>query len=59
MAANGVDPQREDSSRISGVTWIDNVRKSLRLYVTKSVPGMNQLIVHSLLGFLSLINFTI
>lgn len=33
LAATGVDPQREDDIRISGVTWIDNVRKALRLYV--------------------------
>jgi hypothetical protein len=33
LAANGVDPQREDSIRIQGVTWIDNVRRALHLYV--------------------------
>lgn len=33
LAATGVDLQREDNVRISGVTWIDNVRKALRLYV--------------------------
>jgi CTD kinase subunit beta len=33
LAATGVDPQREDDIRISGVTWIDNARKALRLYV--------------------------
>lgn len=37
LAATGVDPQREDDIRISGVTWIDNVRKALRLYVTSIV----------------------
>lgn len=31
LAATGVDPQREDSIRIQGVTWIDNVRKALHL----------------------------
>ncbi|KKA20483.1 Cyclin [Rasamsonia emersonii CBS 393.64] len=33
LAATGVDPQREDSIRIQGVTWIDNVRKALHLPV--------------------------
>lgn len=37
LAATGVDPQREDDIRISGVTWIDNVRKALRLYVLHPV----------------------
>jgi CTD kinase subunit beta len=31
LAATGVDSSREDSIRIQGVTWIDNVRKALRL----------------------------
>jgi CTD kinase subunit beta len=31
LAALAVDPRREDSIRILGVTWIDNVRKALRL----------------------------
>jgi CTD kinase subunit beta len=34
LAATEVDPQREDNVRISGVTWIDNVRKALHLYVS-------------------------
>ncbi|KAL1967313.1 hypothetical protein VTN77DRAFT_3359 [Rasamsonia byssochlamydoides] len=33
LAATGVDPQREDSIRIQGVTWIDNVRRALHLPV--------------------------
>ncbi|EED15036.1 cyclin, putative [Talaromyces stipitatus ATCC 10500] len=33
LAATRVDPQREDDIRISGVTWIDNVRKALHLPV--------------------------
>lgn len=37
LAATGVDPQREDDIRISGVTWIDNVRKALRLYVRQPI----------------------
>ncbi|KAL1997099.1 hypothetical protein VTN49DRAFT_7964 [Thermomyces lanuginosus] len=33
LAATASDPQREDNIRIQGVTWIDNVRKALRLPV--------------------------
>jgi CTD kinase subunit beta len=43
LAATGVDPQREDDIRISGVTWIDNVRKALRLYVISIVDMANQI----------------
>ena len=32
FAATGTDPLREDSNRLQGVTWIDNVRKALQLY---------------------------
>lgn len=32
LAATGVNPQREDSIRLQGITWIDNVRKALHLY---------------------------
>ena len=32
FAATGADPIREDSNRLQGVTWIDNVRKALQLY---------------------------
>lgn len=31
FAATGVDRLREDGIRIQGVTWIENVRKALRL----------------------------
>ena len=31
LAATGVERLREDGIRIQGVTWIDNVRKYLRL----------------------------
>lgn len=31
LAAVGVNSSREDTARIQGVTWIDNVRKALRL----------------------------
>lgn len=33
MRAIGADTTREVSQRLQGVTWIDNVRKVLRLYV--------------------------
>ncbi|KAL2000249.1 hypothetical protein VTN02DRAFT_3358 [Thermoascus thermophilus] len=33
IAAVGVDPLREESLRLQGVTWIDNVRRALHLYV--------------------------
>ncbi|KAI1931691.1 RNA polymerase II C-terminal domain kinase beta subunit [Ophidiomyces ophidiicola] len=33
LAATGVNPQREDSVRLQGITWIDNVRKALHLPV--------------------------
>lgn len=33
LAAIGVDPLREESLRLQGVTWIDNVRRALHLYV--------------------------
>ncbi|KAL4868276.1 Fructosamine kinase-domain-containing protein [Aspergillus spectabilis] len=32
MAAMDIDPRREDSLRLQGVTWIDNVRRALNLY---------------------------
>ncbi|KAL4804844.1 Fructosamine kinase-domain-containing protein [Aspergillus unguis] len=32
MAAMGVNTMREESLRLQGVTWIDNVRRSLNLY---------------------------
>jgi CTD kinase subunit beta len=31
-ATTGVSETKEDNIRIQGVAWIDNVRKSLRLY---------------------------
>ena len=31
--AMGVNPMREESLRLQGVSWIDNVRKVLNLYV--------------------------
>ncbi|EER28813.1 RNA polymerase II C-terminal domain kinase beta subunit [Coccidioides posadasii str. Silveira] len=33
FTATGVNPQREDSIRLQGITWIDNVRKALHLPV--------------------------
>ncbi|KAL1955007.1 hypothetical protein VTO42DRAFT_360 [Malbranchea cinnamomea] len=33
FAAMGTDPLREDSNRLQGVAWIDNVRKALQLPV--------------------------
>ncbi len=33
MRAIGVNEAREDSMRLQGVSWIDNVRKSMQLYV--------------------------
>ena len=33
VAALGVNPLREESLRLQGVTWIDNVRRALHLYV--------------------------
>ncbi|KAL5335292.1 Fructosamine kinase-domain-containing protein [Aspergillus crustosus] len=32
MVAMEVDPRREESTRLQGVTWIDNVRRALNLY---------------------------
>lgn len=37
--ALGVNPLREDSLRLQGVTWIENLRKKLHLYVAISVGG--------------------
>lgn len=34
-AAIGVSEAKEDTIRLQGVTWIDNVRKALQLYVLK------------------------
>lgn len=33
IQAMGVNPMREESLRLQGVLWIDNVRKVLHLYV--------------------------
>lgn len=33
IATLGIDPLREESLRLQGVTWIDNVRRVLCLYV--------------------------
>lgn len=33
IAAMGVNPLREEALRLQGVTWIDNVRRVLHLYV--------------------------
>jgi CTD kinase subunit beta len=33
IQAMGVNPMREESLRLQGVSWIDNVRKVLHLYV--------------------------
>lgn len=33
IQAMGVNPMREESLSLQGVSWIDNVRKALRLYV--------------------------
>lgn len=33
IAAMGVNPLREEALRLQGVTWIDNVRRVLYLYV--------------------------
>lgn len=33
IAAMGVNPLREEALRLQGVTWIDNVRRALYLYV--------------------------
>jgi CTD kinase subunit beta len=41
LATAGVDPQREDTNRVQGVNWIDNVRKSLHLYVGTSVKSLD------------------
>jgi CTD kinase subunit beta len=35
IAAMGVNPLREEALRLQGVTWIDNVRRGLYLYVEK------------------------
>ncbi|EFE36657.1 uncharacterized protein ARB_04182 [Trichophyton benhamiae CBS 112371] len=35
FAATGVNPLREDSNRLQGITWIDNVRKALHLYAVR------------------------
>lgn len=34
LEAVGTNPSREDTTRIQGVTWLDNVRKALQLYVS-------------------------
>ncbi|KAL4973171.1 Fructosamine kinase-domain-containing protein [Aspergillus desertorum] len=36
LAAMGIDPLREESLRLQGVTWIDSVRRALNLYVDSS-----------------------
>lgn len=33
IAAMGVNPLREESLRLQGVAWLDNVRRALHLYV--------------------------
>lgn len=33
IIATGANPAREDSFRLQGVQWIDDVRKALQLYV--------------------------
>lgn len=33
IQAMGVNPIREESQRLQGVTWLDNVRRALRLFV--------------------------
>lgn len=33
ISATGVSPSKEDSIRLLGVAWIDNVRRALQLYV--------------------------
>lgn len=33
MASMAINPLREDNLRLQGVTWIDNVRRELNLYV--------------------------
>lgn len=33
IAAMGVNPLREESLRLQGVAWVDNVRRALHLYV--------------------------
>lgn len=35
FAAMGVNTLREEALRLQGVTWIDNVRKALHLYVAR------------------------
>lgn len=35
FAAMGVNPLREEALRLQGVTWIDNVRRALHLYVNR------------------------
>ncbi|PGH15513.1 hypothetical protein AJ80_05530 [Polytolypa hystricis UAMH7299] len=51
FTATGVNPSREDSVRLQGVTWIDNVRKALRLpvrtYNTASIYYHKFRLVHS------------
>ena len=42
IQAMGVDPTREVSQRLQGVTWIDNVRKALRLYVQRCPSSLLQ-----------------
>jgi CTD kinase subunit beta len=34
IAAMEVNPLREESMRLQGVTWIDNVRRALNLFVS-------------------------
>ena len=38
MTAIGMSQAKEDSIRLQGVSWIDNVRKSLQLYVKCTCP---------------------
>ena len=33
LITTGINPSREENIRLQGITWIDNVRKALRLYV--------------------------
>ena len=34
MTATGVTEAKEDTNRLQGIQWIDNVRRALQLYVT-------------------------
>lgn len=38
IQAMGVNPMREESVRLQGVSWIDNMRKVLHLYVDLNAP---------------------